>query len=59
MVGKEEIVNNDYDLSINKYKKIDYVAVEYPPTKQILDEIDELNAQIIEETKKLRELLGE
>lgn len=59
MVCKEEIVNNDYDLSINKYKKIDYVAVEYPPTKQILDEIDELNAQIIEETKKLRELLGE
>ena len=59
MVGKEEIVNNDYDLSINKYKKIDYVAVEYPPTKQILDEIDELNVQIIEETKKLRELLGE
>lgn len=59
MVGKEEIVNNDYDLSINKYKKIDYVAVEYPPTKQILDEIDELNAQIIEETKKLRALLGE
>lgn len=59
MVDKEEIVNNDYDLSINKYKKIDYVAIEYPPTKQILDEIDELNAQIIEETKKLRELLGE
>ena len=25
----------DYDLSINKYKKVEYVAVEYPPTSEI------------------------
>ena len=58
-VPKEEIVDNDYDLSINKYKKTDYVAVEYPPTSEILDELDRLNAQIEEETKALRKLLGE
>ncbi len=58
-VPKQEIVDNDYDLSINKYKKTNYVAVEYPPTSEILDELDRLNAQIEEETKALRNLLGE
>ena len=57
MVYKEEIVENGYDLSINKYKKIEYVAVEYPPTEEILDEIEKLNAEIERETKALRELL--
>lgn len=57
MVDKQEIVDNDYDLSINKYKKIEYVPVEYPPTREILDEIEKLNAQIAKETLELRELL--
>lgn len=57
LVYKEEIVENGYDLSINKYKKIEYVAVEYPPTEEILDEIEKLNAEIERETKALRELL--
>lgn len=56
-VQKEEIVENGYDLSINKYKKIEYVAVEYPSTEEILDEIEKLNAEIERETKALRELL--
>lgn len=56
-VPKEEIVENGYDLSINKYKKIEYVAVEYPPTEEILDEIEKLNAEIEKETKALRALL--
>lgn len=58
LVDKQEIVDNNYDLSINKYKKIEYVAIEYPPTEEILDEIDRLNAQIVEETATLRALLG-
>lgn len=56
-VPKDEIVENGYDLSINKYKKIEYVAVEYPPTEEILDEMEKLNADIERETKALRELL--
>lgn len=56
-VPKQEIVDNDYDLSINKYKKTEYVAVEYPPTSEILDELDELNDQITKELKELRALL--
>lgn len=57
LVLKDEIVENNYDLSINKYKKVEYVAVEYPPTEEILDEIERLNTEIERETKALRELL--
>ena len=58
-VNKQEIVDNDYDLSINKYKKTEYIAVEYPPTSEILDELDRLNEEIAQATKELREMLGE
>ena len=54
-VPKEEIVGNGYDLSINKYKKTDYVPVEYPPTSQILAELKTLEEEI---TAGLKELEG-
>ena len=57
-VSAEEIRKNGYDLSINKYKEIEYVPIEYPPTSEILDEIERLNAEIEKETKELRKLLG-
>ena len=57
MVDKQEIIDNGYDLSINKYKKIEYVPVEYPPTEEILAEIEELNEEITKETAELRALL--
>lgn len=57
MVPKQEIVDNDYDLSINKYKKIEYVAVEYPPTSEIIDKILELDAQIAKELEELQAML--
>ena len=56
-VPKSEIVANDYDLSINKYKKTEYKAVEYAPTSEIMAELDELEMQIGEEMDALRELL--
>ena len=45
-VPKEEIAQNGYDLSINKYKEVEYVPVEYPPTNEILAELQELEKQI-------------
>lgn len=45
-VPKQEIVDNDYDLSINKYKKTEYVAVEYPPTAEIMADLDELYVEL-------------
>ena len=56
-VPKQEIVDNDYDLSINKYKKTEYVAVEYPPTEEILAELRSLEAQISKEMDELERLL--
>ena len=56
-VPKQEIVDNDYDLSINKYKKTEYVAVEYPPTAEIMDKLDELEKIIVAELKELRGML--
>lgn len=56
-VPKQEIVDNGYDLSINKYKKTEYVAVEYPPTSEILDKLDKLEEEIAAGLKELREML--
>lgn len=55
LVPKEEIVENGYDLSINKYKKAEYVPVEYPPTAEIFAQLRELEAEI---QKGLAELEG-
>lgn len=56
-VPKQEIVDNGYDLSINKYKKAEYIPVEYPPTSEILDKLDELEREITAGLKELREML--
>ncbi len=56
-VPKQEIVDNGYDLSINKYKKTDYVAVDYPAPKEILAEIKALEAEIMKELEELEGLL--
>ena len=56
-VPKAEIVENGYDLSINKYKKTEYKAVEYAPTAQILAELQELEAEIAKGLAELEEML--
>ena len=56
-VPKAEIVENGYDLSINKYKKTEYKPVEYPPTSQIMSELRKLEMQIAEEMDKLEGML--
>ena len=57
-VPKEEIVENNYELSINKYKKVEYVPVEYPSTEEIMTDLRELEAKISEEMEALSQLLG-
>lgn len=58
LVPKQEIVDNEYDLSINKYKEVEYVAVEYPPTSEIMANIRELEIEIGNEMDELERLLG-
>ncbi len=46
LVPKGEIVEKGYDLSINKYKEIEYVPVEYPPTSELFAQLRELEEEI-------------
>lgn len=59
MVPKKDIVDNGYDLSINKYKEVEYIPVEYPPTSEIMANIRELEANIKTELDELEKLLQE
>ena len=45
-VDKQEIVDNDYDLSINKYKETEQVKIEYPSTDEILADLNDLEDEI-------------
>ncbi len=56
-VPKDEIAGNDYDLSINKYKKTEYVPVEYPSTQEIMAQLRDLQKKIDAEMDALEELL--
>ena len=56
-VTKDEIISNDYDLSINKYKKNVYKAVEYPPTSEIMANIRELEKTVLSKFQELEQLL--
>ena len=56
-VPKEEIVENGYDLSINKYKKTEYVPVEYPSTQEIMANLHELELDISTGLAELEEML--
>lgn len=57
LVKKDEIKENDYDLSINKYKEVEYVPVEYPSTLEIMTDIRELEMKIGQEMDELEKLL--
>ena len=57
MVDKKDIVDNDYDLSINRYKEIEYKPVEYPPTKDIIAEIEKLDKEANDALQELKALL--
>ena len=57
LVPKDEIANNDYDLSINRYKEIEYEAVDYDPPKVILARLRKLEEDISEGLVELDEFL--
>ena len=58
-VDKQDIVDNDYDLSINKYKETEYVPVEYPSTTEIMAELHELEMEITKGFAELEEMINE
>ena len=56
-VPKQEIVDNGYDLSINKYKKTEYKPVEYPPTSEIMAELRRLEKEVNTAMDELEQML--
>lgn len=58
-VPKANIVANNYDLSINRYKEAVYEKAQYDSPAVIMARLDELSLRIGEEMDKLRGILGE
>ncbi len=58
LVPKDEIVTNRYDLSINRYKEIEYEEVEYEKPQVILERLKELEAEIGKELDELEKMVG-
>lgn len=58
-VPVEEIRENGYDLSINKYKEIEYEEVKYDSPQEIMLRIRELEMDIMSGIEDLAEMIGE
>ena len=58
LVPKAEIARNDYDLSINRYKEVEYEAVKYDRPQVILGRLLALEEDIAKGRKELEKLLG-
>ena len=56
-VPKQEIADNDYDLSINKYKTVEYVVEKYLSTDEIMTKIENIEQEIILGLAELRAML--
>lgn len=56
-VPVEEIRENNYDLSINRYKELVHEEIQYDPPKKIIAEIDQLESEIQFEVGNLKEML--
>jgi type I restriction enzyme M protein len=56
-VPKDEIVENGYDLSINKYKEVERVKVEYEQPEVIMSRIKTLEKEITEALSELDKMM--
>ncbi|TVR94391.1 MAG: SAM-dependent DNA methyltransferase, partial [Spirochaetaceae bacterium] len=58
LVPKAEIAGNGYDLSINRYKEVEYEEVQHDPPEVILQRLAKLEEEIAEGRRELERLLG-
>ena len=58
LVPFDEIKENDWDLSINRYKEIVYEEIEYAPPMDIIKEIETLDKERNQALKNLKKVLG-
>ncbi len=59
MVPVDELKENDYDLSINKYKEIEYDEVVYENPKIIIEKIEKIEKEISLKISDLKKNIGE
>ena len=58
-VPVQEIIDNDYDLTINKYKEVEKEVKVYRSTKDILADIEQTQKEMFEAFEELKKMLGE
>ena len=56
--GGEEIKENDWDLSINRYKEIVYEEIKYDAPSEIIQDIETLDNERNEALANLKKMLG-
>ena len=57
LVPKDEIAANDYDLSLSRYKEVEYEVVEHEAPSVILDRLSDIESKISSGIKNLKALL--
>lgn len=58
-VPVQDIIANDYDLSINKYKEVEREKVEYEPVKDILARLQQTEGEYVKGFEELKGMLEE
>ena len=58
-VPVDEIRSNEYDLTINKYKEIEKEVKTYRSTKEILEDIANIQKETLQNFEELKRLLGD
>ena len=58
-VPVQDIIDNDYDLSINKYKEVEREKVEYEPLKDILARLQQTEGEYAKGFEELKGMLEE
>lgn len=56
-VPAQEVRDNDYDLSLNRYREVAYEEMEHVPPKQLIAELNELETEIEKGLKELEAVL--
>lgn len=57
-VSKKEIKSNEYDLSLSRYKPIEYEEIKYDPPQKIIDRLLKSEKEIQKDLEELRGMLG-
>jgi type I restriction enzyme M protein len=57
-VNLSEIIDNDLDLSYNRYKEYEYDEQTYEPPKEILSKLIALEKEILSDMNELNEIIG-